>query len=247
MPLDELRSVFAARAPERTCKAAFLRDPHIPHAKHGQNGSFWLAVDFVLKSNFPRRLARTRGKRIIGGRILASAGSTTPTSGLRTYSAFTGDEKERTCMIFDGLEKYIANSDETRGRTFHVTMSYFWIQMVHFGMGNMPPSLELERSMNSDAGRTQTLVADEKSGDGDLKTAEAEKHENEISNDRFVGFLLANPHLADGNLWVEYYLKEVLTSAEAKAAMMLPDREPLPNLAVRETVSSSGDPVRKLK
>ena len=37
-------------------------------------------------------------------------------------------------MIFDGIRDYIANSKQTTGRTFHVTMTYFWIQIVHFGM-----------------------------------------------------------------------------------------------------------------
>ena len=41
-------------------------------------------------------------------------------------------------MIFDGLEKYIKTSPQTTGRTFHVTMTYFWIQIVHFGMQSMP-------------------------------------------------------------------------------------------------------------
>ncbi|KAJ7250600.1 ADP-ribosylation factor [Mycena rebaudengoi] len=42
-------------------------------------------------------------------------------------------------MVFEGIEKYIAQSgSQTRGRTFHVTMTYFWIQMVHFGIRSTP-------------------------------------------------------------------------------------------------------------
>ncbi|KAJ7198808.1 ADP-ribosylation factor [Mycena pura] len=41
-------------------------------------------------------------------------------------------------IIFDGLERYITQSAQTRGRTFHVTMTYFWIQMVHFGIRSTP-------------------------------------------------------------------------------------------------------------
>ncbi|KAJ7251205.1 ADP-ribosylation factor [Mycena rebaudengoi] len=42
-------------------------------------------------------------------------------------------------MVFEGIEKYIAqNGSQTRGRTFHVTMTYFWIQMVHFGIRSTP-------------------------------------------------------------------------------------------------------------
>ncbi|CAE6435243.1 unnamed protein product [Rhizoctonia solani] len=52
---------------------------------------------------------------------------------LHTY----GRQKGKT-MIFDGIEKYIRTSVQTTGRTFHVTMTYFWIQIVHFGMQSMP-------------------------------------------------------------------------------------------------------------
>jgi len=41
--------------------------------------------------------------------------------------------------IFEGLEAYIANNSNTRVRSFHVSMTYFWIQLVHFGMRSMPP------------------------------------------------------------------------------------------------------------
>jgi hypothetical protein len=41
-------------------------------------------------------------------------------------------------MVFEGIERYIVQSSQTRGRTFHVTMTYFWIQMVHFGIRSTP-------------------------------------------------------------------------------------------------------------
>ncbi|TFK24766.1 hypothetical protein FA15DRAFT_687363 [Coprinopsis marcescibilis] len=44
-------------------------------------------------------------------------------------------------MIFEGLANYIANNAQTNGRAFHVSMTYFWIQIIHFGIRNMPPSL----------------------------------------------------------------------------------------------------------
>lgn len=37
-------------------------------------------------------------------------------------------------MIFEGIEKYIANSQRTKGRSFHLTMTYFWIQIVHYAI-----------------------------------------------------------------------------------------------------------------
>jgi hypothetical protein len=94
-------------------------------------------------------------------------------------------------LIFDGLEKYIAQSEQTRGRTFHVTLTYFWIQMVHFGISSMPP---LEGVSAPDTSSVQTLVAGEKPDD------KPTSREDEKPNDHFVRFLLTNPHLADGNL-----------------------------------------------
>ncbi|KAF8211046.1 hypothetical protein K438DRAFT_1959246 [Mycena galopus ATCC 62051] len=130
-------------------------------------------------------------------------------------------------MIFDGLEKYITQSDQTRGRTFHVTMSYFWIQMVHFGISMAPLARD---SIRDDTSSVQTLVENEKSGD--QKTT----REDEKPSDRFVRFLIANPHLVDGNLWAHYYSKEVIMTPEAKAGMVLPDKKPLPNLVPTQTV-----------
>ncbi|KAJ7143810.1 ADP-ribosylation factor family-domain-containing protein [Mycena epipterygia] len=102
-------------------------------------------------------------------------------------------------MIFDGIERYIAQSEQTRGRTFHVTMTYFWIQISSLW----------------------TLV------ENDAKPV-----------DDFTRFLLLNPVVADGNLWTDYYSKEVIMSPEGKAGMVFPDKKPLPNLVVRETISS---------
>ncbi|KAJ6569337.1 ADP-ribosylation factor family-domain-containing protein [Mycena capillaripes] len=85
---------------------------------------------------------------------------------------------------------------------------------------------------NSDASTTQTLLEDEESLDKET-AAEGDKFE-----DGFSRFLLTNPHLADGDLWSQYYSKEVMMSPQAKAAMVFPDKKPLPNLVARETVSS---------
>jgi hypothetical protein len=37
-------------------------------------------------------------------------------------------------MIFDGIKHYIENSPQTTGKTFHLTMTYFWMQIIHFGI-----------------------------------------------------------------------------------------------------------------
>ena len=117
-------------------------------------------------------------------------------------------------MIFEGIEKYIAISPQTSGKSFHTTMTYFWIQIVHFGIRNMPP-------VPSDTTRSTP----------------GPDHTNASPED-FAKFLLINPHVVDGNLWADYYTKEVLMSPKAKAEMVLPDKKSLPSLVIRDTISS---------
>ncbi|KAF8149404.1 ADP-ribosylation factor family-domain-containing protein [Crassisporium funariophilum] len=119
-------------------------------------------------------------------------------------------------MLFKGLEQYIAVSPLTKGRSFHVSMTYFWIQIVHLGIRNMPPNLSLERTpLPSDSDAKPSL-------------------------DDFSLFLLINPHVADGNLWSDYYTKDVLMAPKAKEEMVLPDKKPLPNLVARDAITTFG-------
>jgi len=122
-------------------------------------------------------------------------------------------------MIFKGLEQYITVSPLTKGRSFHLTMTYFWIQMIHFGIRSMPPTI------SSNAGTTSTAPASEP---------------NLPSPDDFARFLLINPYVVDGNLWADYYTKDVLMSPKAKGEMVLPDKKPLPNLVVRDAINTFG-------
>lgn len=115
-------------------------------------------------------------------------------------------------MIFDGIEKYIRESPQTRGRTFHVTMTYFWIQIVHLGIQKISHSASSALSEQSAVENSTT------------------------STDQFGFFLLLNPYVADGNLWADYYSKDVIMSPAAKTEMVLPDKKPLPNLVVRDAI-----------
>ncbi|KAG6829493.1 hypothetical protein H0H92_004375 [Tricholoma furcatifolium] len=126
-------------------------------------------------------------------------------------------------MIFQGIEKYITQSPQARGRTFHVTMTYFWIQIVHLGIRNMFPSVvrdETKASMNSQTGLASDL--------SETPTL--------ASPHKFALFLALNPYVADGNLWMEYYSKDVMMSPAAKGGMVLPDKKQLPNLVVRDAI-----------
>ena len=121
-------------------------------------------------------------------------------------------------MIFEGIEKYIAQSPQTRGRTFHVTMTYFWIQIVHLGIRNVTPAI---RSSAATAASAHSVAS------------------SDASPDQFPAFLLLNPYVVDGNLWVDYYSKEVMMSTAAKGGMVLPDRKSLPNLVIRDAIQKA--------
>jgi hypothetical protein len=95
-------------------------------------------------------------------------------------------------------------------------MTYFWIQIVHFGIRNMP-------ALPNNAPTTST----------DPSSALPQS----ASPDNFADFLLLNPHVADGNLWADYYTKAVMMSPQAKSEMVLPDKKPLPNLVIRDAIS----------
>ena len=121
-------------------------------------------------------------------------------------------------MIFKGLEQYIATSSLTKGRSFHFSMTYFWIQIVHFGIRNMPPAV---------------------SSNTEPTSASPPSESNLPSPDDFARFLLINPYIVDGNLWADYYTKDVLMSPKAKGEMVLPDKNPLPNLVLRDTINNT--------
>ncbi|KAF8644815.1 hypothetical protein AX16_008272 [Volvariella volvacea WC 439] len=118
-------------------------------------------------------------------------------------------------MIFEGLEKYITQSPQTRTKTFHVTMTYFWIQIIHFGIiGTM----------------TTPSIASPPQPTSQHFSSSASNQKPPPTPLDFPRFLLQNPHVADPNLWSVFYSKELMMSPGAKQAMVLPDKKPLPSL-----------------
>jgi len=103
--------------------------------------------------------------------------------------------------IFQGIKDFIEHSDRTqrsRGTTFHETMTYFWVHMVHYAMA-----------------ATQNPTAD------------------------FKGFLLMNPQLSNGGLFLHYYTKELmLHSPAARTQVVMPDKVPLPSLITSTATST---------
>jgi hypothetical protein len=132
-------------------------------------------------------------------------------------------------MIFDGIERYISKSAQARGRTFHITMTYFWIQMVHFGIRSMPPMYALPPTTLSNPNDSSTTLVEPPPRKSDTVSP---------SLADFSAFLMLNPYVADGNLWGEYYSKNVMMSPEAKEGVVLPDKKQLPNLVVRDAVTA---------
>ncbi|KAF6744944.1 ADP-ribosylation factor [Ephemerocybe angulata] len=110
-------------------------------------------------------------------------------------------------LLFIGLASYIERNaqKQTNARGFHFTMTYFWIQIVHFAIQHLPEPIR--PAIGADSYPT---------------------------SEDFFRFLLVNPHVVDGGLWSEYYTKEMIMSAEAKAEMVLPDKKPLPSMAGRD-------------
>nr|AOC97524.1 Arf family protein [Volvariella volvacea] len=118
-------------------------------------------------------------------------------------------------MIFEGLEKYITQSPQTRTKTFHVTMTYFWIQIIHFGIIGTMTTPSIASPPQSISQHFSSSASNQKPPPTPLD---------------FPRFLLQNPHVADPNLWSVFYSKELMMSPGAKQAMVLPDKKPLPSL-----------------
>ena len=105
------------------------------------------------------------------------------------------------------IKNFIEKSPRTNGKTFHLTMTYFWIHMIDFAMNTV----------------------------------------NEKGKDDWKTFLLLNPHLANGGLFLHYYSKKLmLQTAESREQVLsffcsflrlrlplqvvLPDKLPLPSV-----------------
>ncbi|KAL5416308.1 hypothetical protein PMIN04_008202 [Paraphaeosphaeria minitans] len=108
--------------------------------------------------------------------------------------------------IFTGFKDYIDHGGKTGGKSFHMTMTYFWVQIVHLGIACM-------------AKYTHTRNA---------HSLKSEGHGADL--DGFATFLAVNQYLVDGQLWADYYSKEMLMSKEAREGVVFPDFKGLPDV-----------------
>eukprot|EP00179_Madagascaria_erythrocladioides_P005737 CAMPEP_0198309350 /NCGR_PEP_ID=MMETSP1450-20131203/1745_1 /TAXON_ID=753684 ORGANISM="Madagascaria erythrocladiodes, Strain CCMP3234" /NCGR_SAMPLE_ID=MMETSP1450 /ASSEMBLY_ACC=CAM_ASM_001115 /LENGTH=442 /DNA_ID=CAMNT_0044012103 /DNA_START=129 /DNA_END=1454 /DNA_ORIENTATION=- len=98
--------------------------------------------------------------------------------------------------ITEGIRNFISNSNRTSGKTFHMTLTYFWIQLVHFAIIQMPKPL----------------------------------------SHNFKTFLVMNPQLSNGGLFLSYYTKaHMMNNPAARNEVVLPNLRPLPSLLADTT------------
>ena len=150
--------------------------------------------------------------------------------------------------IFHSIESFIERSprtkrkDTSRGTTFHATMTYFWVHMVHYAMSTMQygsvtqesSSIELKSTSGDDA--LQKFSADET---GESSSTLLKRDNDETAG--FKRFLLMNPQLVNGGLFLHYYSKKrMLMNAEARSSVLLPDLRQLPSLLL-DVVEKSTD------
>jgi len=114
--------------------------------------------------------------------------------------------RQAVAKINDGIKKFIENSPIAIKTKFHVTMTYFWIQMIHFAMANTNYD-ELKRHTD---------------------------HENpDPGFQEFDAFLEKNADLMNGGLFLQYYSKPLMFSPAAKEQFALPDVRPLPSIVAK--------------
>jgi len=128
-------------------------------------------------------------------------------------------------LIFGDIKTFIENSPRTRrggpssgsgsnnnrGTTFHETMTYFWVHMVHYAIESSRAAAHAFKTIETIGKPSQRKAA---------------------SNEWKI-FLLMNPQLSNGGLFLHYYSKHrMLLDPDARSMVLLPDKIPLPSLLV---------------
>jgi hypothetical protein len=176
----------------------------------------------------------------------------------------THGRREGMLRIFADIKRFIENSPRTRrgggdsssrGTTFHETMTYFWVHMVHYAMASSsialggPPLPGTNAAANGETS-TKTSAIDNTGAEGvdKLGGEESEEAAAETAAETaaaplsdFKRFLLLNPQLANGGLFLHYYSKQrMLLDPEARSCVLLPDKAPLPSLLVDVGAKATG-------
>ena len=140
--------------------------------------------------------------------------------------------REGMARIFTSIESFIGRSprtkrsDTSRGTTFHETMTYFWVHMVHYAMMTMQSAASASAMFTTSATivtTAESVLEESPQGEGEGGMVDDELR-------AFKHFLLMNPQLVNGGLFLHYYSKQrMLMNAEARSSVLLPDIRPLPS------------------
>lgn len=137
--------------------------------------------------------------------------------------------------IFRSIKSFIERSprtkrsDTSRGTTFHETMTYFWIHMVDYAMHTMAkvPSTAPSSALKDASSVSSSTI--------DMTSSSSSR----TPLDPFKIFLLLNPQLSNGGLFLHYFSKKrMLLDAEARTSVLLPDLRPLPSILTDISSSS---------
>ncbi len=152
---------------------------------------------------------------------------------LRLAWIYLKREPRREAMkhIFDAIRNFIANSPRTNGKTFHETMTYFWYaeHSWKFRIGDQWWWYSFEIA-SQEYHHPWSPMRNFAYFFRIHMIHYAIQATVNPSND-FKGFLLLNPQLSNGGLFLEYYKKEtMLNNPESRDKVVLPDIKPLPSI-----------------
>ena len=163
--------------------------------------------------------------------------------------------------IFAAIAAFIENSPRTkraRGTTFHETMTFFWVHMVDYARAGMqfapvpaskgpaatvegppppppphppsPPPPPPPPEAVDQAALARPPSASPTAGAADGASRATSGVPSGVPSG-FKKFLLLNPQLANGGLFLHYYSKKLmLNTAASRTSVVLPDLRPLPSL-----------------
>ena len=142
--------------------------------------------------------------------------------------------------IFRSIQSFIERSPRTkrsdisRGTTFHETMTYFWVHMVDYAMHTMAkvPSTTPSSALKDASSSSASSSVEDMSSSSSSSSSGTQLNPFKI-------FLLLNPQLSNGGLFLHYFSKKrMLLDAEARTSVLLPDLRPLPSLLTDISSSS---------
>jgi hypothetical protein len=148
--------------------------------------------------------------------------------------------------IFAAIAAFIENSPRTkraRGTTFHETMTFFWVHMVDYARAGMqfapvkvgsppppPPPPPPPEAVVDQAALAPPPTASPTAGASDGASRVTSQVPSGAPSG-FKKFLLLNPQLSNGGLFLHYYSKKLmLNTAASRTSVVLPDLRPLPSL-----------------